>query len=221
MGSQLAGHAPDERVLDRVEAFPAGGYGIEELVALVVQVEGVRVHRVLAAHADDVAHQRRYGREEGTVQWGRKLAGVTALGDGRHELSFTDGSTATAGLLAGADGAWSKVRPLLSAAKPAYAGMTFVETCLHDVDQRHPETAAAVGAGAMYALTPGKGVTAHREADGVIHTYVQLARPEEWFAGIGFSDAATAAARIAAEFDGWAPRSSPSSPTARGRPSRG
>ena len=142
---------------------------------------------------------------EGTVQWGRKLAGVTALGEGRHELSFTDGPTVTAGLLVGADGAWSNVRPLLSTAKPVYAGMAFVETYLYDVDQRHPETAAAVGAGAMYALTPGKGITAHREADGVIHTYVQLARPEEWFAGIDFSDAAAATARIAAEFEGWAP----------------
>jgi hypothetical protein len=87
------------------------------------------------------------------------------------------GSTATAGLLVGADGAWSNVRPLLSTATPVYAGMTFVETYLSDVDQRHPETAATGGAGAMYALTPGKGITAHREADGVIHTYVQLARP--------------------------------------------
>jgi 2-polyprenyl-6-methoxyphenol hydroxylase-like FAD-dependent oxidoreductase len=142
---------------------------------------------------------------EGTVQWGRKLAGVTALGGGRHELSFTDGFTATAGLLVGADGAWSNVRPLLSAAKPAYAGMTFVETYLYDVDRRHPQTAAAVGAGAMYALTPGQGITAHREAGGVIHTYVQLARPEEWFADIDFADAAAATARIAAEFEGWAP----------------
>ena len=142
---------------------------------------------------------------EGTVQWGRKLAGVTALGEGCHELSFADGSTVTASLLVGADGAWSKVRPLLSAARPAYAGMAFVETYLYDVDRRHPETAAAVGAGAMYALTPGQGITAHREADGVIHTYVQLARPEEWFAGIDFAHAAAATARIAAEFEGWAP----------------
>jgi 2-polyprenyl-6-methoxyphenol hydroxylase-like FAD-dependent oxidoreductase len=39
----------------------------------------------------------------------------------------------------------------------------------------------------------------------VIHTYVQLARPEEWFADIDFADAAAATARIAAEFEGWAP----------------
>jgi 2-polyprenyl-6-methoxyphenol hydroxylase-like FAD-dependent oxidoreductase len=141
----------------------------------------------------------------GTVQWGKKLAGVTPLGDGRHELAFTDGTSVTAALLVGADGAWSKVRPLLSAAQPAYAGVVFVETYLHDADQRHPAAAQAVGDGAMFALTPGQGITAHREAGDILHTYVQLARPAEWADAIDFTDAAKAAATVAAEFDGWAP----------------
>ncbi len=137
------------------------------------------------------------------IQWGKKLTGVTASGEGRHELTFADGSTVTSELLVGADGAWSKVRPLLSAAEPVYSGATFIETYLYDVDDRHSATAAAVGSGAMYALTPGKGIVAHREAGGVLHTYVELARSTEWVAGIDFTDAAMATARIAAEFDGW------------------
>lgn len=142
---------------------------------------------------------------DGTVRWGRKLTGVRPLGDGRHELAFADGSTVTSGLLVGADGAWSKIRPLLSDARPEYTGTTFVETYLYDADLRHPATAEAVGEGAMYALTPGKGIVAHREAGAVLHTYVELNRPAEWFAGIDFGDGAAAAARIAAEFEGWAP----------------
>lgn len=141
----------------------------------------------------------------GTIRWGQKLAGARALGAGGHELTFTDGSTVETELLVGADGAWSKVRPLLSAAEPAYVGVSFVETYLHDADRRFPATAAAVGAGGMFALEPGKGITAHREPAGVLHTYVQLMRPVSWFAEIDFSDTATAKARIAAEFDGWAP----------------
>jgi 2-polyprenyl-6-methoxyphenol hydroxylase-like FAD-dependent oxidoreductase len=140
-----------------------------------------------------------------TVQWGRKVADVRSLGDGRHELTFADGSTVTAGLLVGADGAWSRIRPLLSDATPEYVGTTFIETYLYDADERHPATAKAVGAGAMYALTPGKGITAHREAGDILHTYVQLNRSAEWVAGIDFTDAAAATARIAAEFGGWAP----------------
>ncbi|MGW4387794.1 FAD-dependent oxidoreductase [Streptomyces sp. NPDC004685] len=141
----------------------------------------------------------------GTVQWGKKLTGVTALGDGRHELTFMDGSTVRTELLVGADGAWSKVRPLLSDAEPEYVGTTFIETYLYDADERHSAAAEAVGGGAMFALAPGKGIAAHREAGNILHTYVQLNCPAEWIAGIDFTDAAAATARVAAEFDGWAP----------------
>lgn len=141
----------------------------------------------------------------GTVQWGKKLLAATSLGQGRHRLAFADGSTISTDILIGADGAWSKVRPLLSDAKPVYAGMSYIDTYLNDVDQRHPAAAEAVGGGAMYALIPGKGFLAHREAGNIIHTYVILNRPVEWFSDIDFTDAHDARTRIAAEFDGWAP----------------
>ena len=141
----------------------------------------------------------------GTVRWGRKVTGARALGDGRHEVTFADGASVTAGLLVGADGAWSRVRPLLSAARPAYVGTVFVETYLFDADERHPASAKAVGAGAMSALAPGRGISAHREPGGVLHTYVQLTKDEQWLDTIDFTDPGTAAARVAEEFDGWAP----------------
>jgi 2-polyprenyl-6-methoxyphenol hydroxylase-like FAD-dependent oxidoreductase len=141
----------------------------------------------------------------GTVRWGHKLTAVSALGGGRHLLSFADGATVTTGLLVGADGAWSKVRPLLSEAKPAYVGISFVETYLHDSDTRHPASAQAVGGGALFALAPGKGILAHREPNAVLHTYVALSKPEDWLAGIDFSNPATALAQVAQEFEGWAP----------------
>ncbi|RZI97947.1 MAG: FAD-dependent monooxygenase [Brevundimonas sp.] len=142
---------------------------------------------------------------EGTVQWGRKVTGVHALGDGRHAVTFSDGSTVTTGLLVGADGAWSKVRPLLTDAKPEYVGLSFIETYLFNADARHPASAKAVGGGAMLALAPGKGIQAHREPDGVLHTYVAITRPQEWIAGIDFANTKEAKARVSAEFEGWAP----------------
>ena len=140
------------------------------------------------------------------IQWGRKVTDVQPLGDGRHELTFADGLTVTSSLLVGADGAWSKIRPLLSDAKPEYVGTTFIETYLCDVDERHSAAAEAVGGGAMYALAPGKGIVAHREAADILHTYVELNRPAEWIASIDFTDSSAATARVAAEFDGWAPQ---------------
>ncbi len=139
------------------------------------------------------------------VRWGHKVAAVSALGGGRHLVTFADGSTVTSELLVGADGAWSKVRPLLSETKPAYTGTTFVDTYLFDSDNRYPASAVAVGGGSMMVPVEGKGIFAHREPNGVLHAYVILRKPREWVDGIDFSDRATALARVAEEFDGWAP----------------
>ena len=141
----------------------------------------------------------------GTVQWGHKASGVRALGEGRHEVTFADGTTVVTSLLIGADGAWSRVRPLLSDATPEYTGTSYVETYLFDGDTRHPAATKTVGGGALFALVPGKGILAHRESGGTLHTYAMLARPQDWFAGIDFTDPTASTARIAQEFDGWAP----------------
>jgi 2-polyprenyl-6-methoxyphenol hydroxylase-like FAD-dependent oxidoreductase len=113
-----------------------------------------------------------------TIRRGHAVTGVSALGGGRHVLTFADGSTVTADLLVGADGAWSRVRPLLSKPKPAYVGTSFIETYLFDGETRHKTSAEVVGGGAMFALAPGKGILAHRETDGALHTYVALNKPE-------------------------------------------
>ncbi|WPO76553.1 NAD(P)/FAD-dependent oxidoreductase [Streptomyces sp. KN37] len=141
----------------------------------------------------------------GTVRWGHKVSGARTLGEGRHEVTFADGRTAVTGLLVGADGAWSRVRPLLSAATPEYTGRSIVETYLFEADTRHPATAKAVGDGSMMALTPRREIFAHREAGDTLHAYVGLAESQDWFAAIDFADGPAAAARIAKEFADWAP----------------
>jgi 2-polyprenyl-6-methoxyphenol hydroxylase-like FAD-dependent oxidoreductase len=142
---------------------------------------------------------------DGIVQWGRKVSHALTLGEGRHKLRFTGGTTVSTSLLIGADGAWSRVRPLLSDATPRYTGFTSVEYFLFDADTRHPATAEAVGTGSMFALAPGKGFLGHRERGGTLHTYVQLKKPQDWFADTDEADDAAVSARVAAEFDGWAP----------------
>jgi 2-polyprenyl-6-methoxyphenol hydroxylase-like FAD-dependent oxidoreductase len=142
---------------------------------------------------------------EGTVQWGHKVVAAEPLGAGRHRVEFPNGASTTTDLLVGADGARSKVRPLVSSAMPSYIGTTYVETHLHDADVRHPASAQAVGGGALFAMMPGRGLFAHREPGGVLHTYVALNRPLEWIASIDFADRAAAVGRVAAEFAGWAP----------------
>jgi hypothetical protein len=55
------------------------------------------------------------------------------------------------------------------------------------------------------AVAPGKGILAHRYADGTLHTYAALNKPESWISQIAFSDPASVTAHIAGEFDGWPP----------------
>ncbi len=139
----------------------------------------------------------------GTVQWGRKVIAVRSLGEARHAVDFADGTTIETHLLIGADGAWSKVRPLLSSAVPKYTGAGCIETYLFDADTRHPACAQAVGGGAMGTPESGKAIMAHRERGDTLHAYVMLEKARSWFSAIDFTDATTAARLVATEFESW------------------
>lgn len=131
----------------------------------------------------------------GTVSWGSKLRQARPLSGGRHELTLADGRQVTCDLLIGADGAWSRVRPLLSAATPAYCGITLVEMRLRDAAKRHPADAALVGMGTMFALGDNKGFLAH--GGEVVWVGACLRVPVDWSStvGIDWSDAPTAGSR--------------------------
>jgi 2-polyprenyl-6-methoxyphenol hydroxylase-like FAD-dependent oxidoreductase len=117
-----------------------------------------------------------------TIHWGSKVTevavGRSAAADGSDgavgRLTLADGSVVTADLVVGADGAWSKVRPLVSAALPAYAGLSFVEL---DLLGEHRDAAELIGGGMMFALGNDRGFLAHREPDR-LHVYVALRVPE-------------------------------------------
>lgn len=142
---------------------------------------------------------------EGTVRWGSKITGAGPAGAGQHRVTLADGTAFTAGLLVGADGAWSRIRPLLSDAVPAYTGISFVELDLFEADTRHPECAELIGGGMFFALGDNRGFLAHRESDGSLHVYAALRAAEDWLSTIDFTDAEASRATLAEHFADWAP----------------
>jgi len=139
----------------------------------------------------------------GMVHWGSKVAEVHTLADGRHEVTLTNGETFTADLLVGADGAWSKVRTLVSDVKPIYSGLTFVEVHLFEADTRHASAAALVGGGSMFALSDEKGMTFHRDPDSTLHGYIALKTPADWSRTIDFTKAAAIKTMLLEHFVDW------------------
>ncbi|GLY02968.1 oxidoreductase [Actinoplanes sp. NBRC 101535] len=137
-----------------------------------------------------------------TIVWGRKVTGAAPLGDGRHELCFADGASVTTDVLIGADGAWSRIRPLVSSVLPAYTGISFIEV---DHTDARPEPAAVVGGGMLFALAPGRGFLAHKETDGSLHIYIALRKPEQWLRSVDWTDTDAGKAVLLAEFADWAP----------------
>ncbi|MEV0372141.1 NAD(P)/FAD-dependent oxidoreductase [Streptomyces sp. NPDC050636] len=141
----------------------------------------------------------------GTVRWGHYLRTLHPIGDGTHKAEFDDGHTATFDLVIGADGAWSRVRPLLSDATPHYSGVTFVETGFDDADTRHPAVARLVGDGSMMALSGGKGLIAQRNSGGRIRVYAAFRGSQDWAAerGLNLDDTEAVRAALLETFTGW------------------
>ncbi|GLI72760.1 hypothetical protein PoHVEF18_000942 [Penicillium ochrochloron] len=132
--------------------------------------------------------------EEGTVKWGKKLMRVEPDPStrGKHTIVFADFTTDTSiDLLIGADGAWSKVRPLLTHEIPFYSGITTIELWALDVDAQDPWLSDYIRKGSCFMFDEGRALQCQRQGTGAVRAYASLRVPEGWLddCGIDFSNA--------------------------------
>lgn len=138
---------------------------------------------------------------DGVVRWGHAC---TSAGQG--VLHFVDGGSAAYDLLVGADGAQSRIRPLLTDVRPAHIGQNVVELGIPDIDRTYPDLAAMVGRGNYWVIGNGISLGAQRNGDGRVRIGLSFYNTaEDWFAtaAIPFDDPAAARARLIDLLPGW------------------
>lgn len=143
--------------------------------------------------------------DPGSIHWGVRVEDVTAQPDGRYLLKTANNTLGPYDLVIGADGAWSKSRAKLTDSKPVYSGITFVEAWLTDVDVRHPDLAALVGHGTLFALHDGAGLIAQRNGNATIRVYAAFRTTPEESDRPDKMSAKMTKDRLLARFPGWSP----------------
>jgi len=141
----------------------------------------------------------------GTIHWGHKAARVVTTTNERPAVFFGDGSSITADVVVGADGAWSAMRRAISGVEPVYTGTCFVTIQSPDGRQLSPGSKALIGSGTLTAVAPGQGILVHHNADGTLSGYVAVNESREWVESFDIEDTGAVRDLLARRFHSWAP----------------
>ncbi|KAI9810473.1 MAG: hypothetical protein M1827_006249 [Pycnora praestabilis] len=145
---------------------------------------------------------------EDSIRWGYKVQKVEVSEGGEGTIHFAHGNTESGfDLIVGADGAWSKIRPLLSSAVPYYSGITGPDMNIPNVDIAHPVLSRLVGKGTYFTLTDNKSIVAQRCGDGSIRVYPWHREAEDWntSSGIDWKSPVDVRAKLLKIYEGWVP----------------
>ncbi len=140
--------------------------------------------------------------DAGTVRWGAQVTDIRERPGGTWEVITQDGATIHE-VVVGADGAWSRVRPLLSDAVPIYEGVAFLELGFEATTHRNVDD--LTGSGKMFAVGDNRALVAQRNGHGHIRGYAGWRMPEAEASALAEQDAAQVRADAMQAFAGWAP----------------
>jgi len=84
-----------------------------------------------------------------------------------------------ADLLIGADGAWSRTRPLLTPTTPQYSGEQMIIATIPDLNTRYPALEAFVGKGSLIIAGDGNAAIGQRAAGGAVRFYFVISSQDD------------------------------------------
>lgn len=125
---------------------------------------------------------------ESSIRWGRKVVSArrfTVSGRDVVEIDVGENDKQIFDLVIGADGAWSKIRSLLTDVKPQYAGKHCITLNIESITKKHPCLADLVGRGTFASLGNRHGVISQRSAQDSVRLYIFISKGDENFAITG------------------------------------
>ncbi|KAI2602745.1 salicylate hydroxylase [Hypoxylon sp. NC1633] len=120
-----------------------------------------------------------------SVKWGHKLLSATKTAAPGHvgiDLDFGTNRKHSFDFVVGADGAWSKVRNLLTDTKPYYTNIQIVTLTIKNLTKKYPHLAQLVGTGSFAALGNRHMIVSQRGPIDSSRLYLMLTHPDEHFA---------------------------------------
>jgi 2-polyprenyl-6-methoxyphenol hydroxylase-like FAD-dependent oxidoreductase len=139
------------------------------------------------------------------VRWNSDACSVSPAGNDTWNVALGEQSFGPFDLVVGADGTWSRVRPLLSPYKPQYTGLTFIEFGIDDIDRRFPALSKLVGRGKVGIIGEGREIIAQRSGRAHVRVYAIFRVASNWASRrFDFKSAAAVRTELLREFGDFA-----------------
>jgi len=125
------------------------------------------------------------------IKWNHKIKAVRSecnptTGATEITIDFHEHDTVVHDFVAGADGAWSRTRKLLSPAPPIYSGAQWLIATIRHASTAYPHLSALCGTGTMSALGHCNALMTQRGPQDSIRLYAIISTPDEaWTTTVG------------------------------------
>lgn len=139
-----------------------------------------------------------------TVVWNSHFIKMSPAGNG-WTLEFKNGTTVTADIVIGADGAGSKIRPYVTPIRASYAGIIILQGNVENAATVSPNMHQLLKGGKIYVHTDDRYLHVSAKGDGSIDFYISSKRDENWAksSGIDFTDRTQLNQWFRTEFADW------------------
>ncbi|KAJ5756021.1 hypothetical protein N7533_005564 [Penicillium manginii] len=137
------------------------------------------------------------------IRWGCRLRFI----DENRRLIFDHGIESGYDLVVGAEGAWSKIRKLISDQMPNYAGLIGYHWKIPDAKNLAPGCYKLVNRGSVFSYSDGRAIMGQQLGDGSLNVYTYTPWSVDWKEDAPFDLHDTEAIRNALleEFHEWDP----------------